>query len=67
MFKIEDAVTKKENKKIFYIINLVIIFGFLIFIYFNKIIHKKRKLRKNELNEDFNYSINEEDNNSHII
>ena len=67
MFEIEDAITKKENKKILYMINLVIIFGFLIFIYFNKIIHKKRKLRKNELNEDFNYSINEEDNNSHII
>ena len=52
---------KAEKKNIIYLFNLIILFVILAFIYYKKINHKKRKLRKNELNETFKYSIQIDD------
>ena len=52
---------KAEMKNIIYLFNLIILFVILAFIYYKKINHKKRKLRKNELNETFKYSIQIDD------
>ena len=45
------------EKNIIYLIYLMILVVLLSIIFYKKIYHNKRKLRKNELNEDFNYSV----------
>ena len=44
-----------------YLFILIILFSVLILIYYKKAIHKKRKLRKNELKETFKYNIQIDD------
>ena len=58
--KIED-ILKSEKKNIIYLIILIILFVVLFLIYYKKVIHKKRKLRKNELKETFKYNIQIDD------
>ena len=65
--KAEKIIVNKENKNIFYLFILIIIFGFLILVFYKKCFHKKRKLRKNELKEDYNYNFDEDDINRMII
>ena len=54
-------IIKSEKKNIKYLFILIILFSVLILIYYKKVIHKKRKLRKNELKETFKYNIQIDD------
>ena len=54
-------ILKSEKKNIKYLFILIIFFSVLILIYYKKVIHKKRKLRKNELKETFKYNIQIDD------
>jgi len=54
---------KDTRKKLIILFNLIILLCLLIFVFYKKVFHKKRKLRKNEIKEDNNYEILIDDNN----
>ena len=55
--KNNKEIKEDKGKKIIYLLYLIIIFVFLIVIFYKKVYHTKRKLRRNELNEDFDFNI----------
>ena len=52
-----NVIIKNTNKHIFFIFILIILVAFFIGVYYKNFFHTKRKKRKNELNENFDFDI----------
>ena len=55
--RINNIIKKEKSQNIYILVILIILVVFCLGIYYKKFFHTKRKLRKNELNEDFDFNI----------
>ena len=55
--RINNIIKKEKSQNIYILVTLIILVVFCLGIYYKKFFHTKRKLRKNELNEDFDINI----------
>ena len=55
--RINNIIKKEKSQNIYILVILIILVVFCLGIYYTKFFHTKRKLRKNELNEDFDFNI----------
>ena len=55
--RINNIFKKEKSQNIYILVILIILVVFCLGIYYKKFFHTKRKLRKNELNEDFDFNI----------
>ena len=55
--RINNIIKKEKSQNIYILVILIILVVFCLGIYYKKFFHTKRKLRKNELNEDFGFNI----------
>ena len=55
--RINNIIKKEKSQNIYILVMLIILVVFCLGIYYKKFFHTKRKLRKNELNEDFDFNI----------
>jgi hypothetical protein len=55
--RINNIIKKEKSQNIYILVILIILVVFCLGIYYKKFFHTKRKLRKNELKEDFDFNI----------